>query len=363
MKKILWITGDYFIDVDFLIVPYIKSHYDYDIKWVVLKSINSGIYIDPTLPCDIVEIRHKSKDPRIAFEFSRIFKKMNKSNADLIYSNFVGMPYYFPILRCYFKGVPIVHAAHNVIPYKGWPNKRMTSCYIKYIFRINNYFHLFSKFTADYFIRHYSNKSLMCCPMPLKSYGVVGTNNYNVDSSKINLLFFGNVKANKRLDLLIKAMNLLPNDIQKKLHLNICGKCDNKDKYLQMIGDNHNIKTYFHRIADEDIPELFTKHDYLVLPYQDVAQSGPQMIAYNYNLPVIASDIEGFKERIEDGKTGYLFVSGDCNSLKDILNKVALLNNAEYIKMKKSLEEYVDKNYSLDKLASRYTAYFSTIIG
>ena len=43
-----------------------------------------------------------------------------------------------------------------------------------------------------------------------------------------------------------------------------------------------------------------------MLPYQDVAQSGPHMIAYNYNLPVIASDIEGFAERVEDGENSFL---------------------------------------------------------
>lgn len=43
-----------------------------------------------------------------------------------------------------------------------------------------------------------------------------------------------------------------------------------------------------------------------MLPYQDVAQSGPHMIAYNYNLPVIASDINGFVERVEDGKMVFI---------------------------------------------------------
>lgn len=72
-----------------------------------------------------------------------------------------------------------------------------------------------------------------------------------------------------------------------------------------MIGNTSNITAEFRRIDDEEIPELFTKSDYLVLPYEDVAQSGPHMIAYNYNLPVIASDIDGFKERVVDGENGF----------------------------------------------------------
>ena len=46
--KVAWITGDYFIDVDFLLVPYMKEHYkdEIDISWTVIKSHNSNIQID-----------------------------------------------------------------------------------------------------------------------------------------------------------------------------------------------------------------------------------------------------------------------------------------------------------------------------
>lgn len=43
--KIAWITGDYFIDVDFLLVPYMKEHYknELEIHWIVIKSHNSNV--------------------------------------------------------------------------------------------------------------------------------------------------------------------------------------------------------------------------------------------------------------------------------------------------------------------------------
>ena len=46
--KIAWITGDYFIDVDFMLVPYMKDYYKdkIDISWTVIKSHNSNIQID-----------------------------------------------------------------------------------------------------------------------------------------------------------------------------------------------------------------------------------------------------------------------------------------------------------------------------
>ena len=51
----------------------------------------------------------------------------------------------------------------------------------------------------------------------------------------------------------------LPQDVQEHVHLNICGNCRmNKKAFLQQIGDCKGISTYFKRIPDEEIPELFT---------------------------------------------------------------------------------------------------------
>ena len=65
-----------------------------------------------------------------------------------------------------------------------------------------------------------------------------------------------------------------------------------------------------------------------MLPYQDVAQSGPHMIAYNYNLPVIASDIDGFAERVEDGVNGFLFRVNDKESLKAAITKPPIITTS-----------------------------------
>ena len=49
---------------------------------------------------------------------------------------------------------------------------------------------------------HYPKKSFFYAPMVVKDFGKVQTDNYTVDEKKVNLLFFGNVVANKRLDWL-----------------------------------------------------------------------------------------------------------------------------------------------------------------
>lgn len=361
MKSVIWITGDYFIDVDRSLVPYLQKNYpEWHIDWIVIKSANSNIQVPTNTPTKIYQLKYRGKDPRIFLEYYKIIKCLTNEYYDIIYSDYVGYPYYYPILLKKAKK-PVVHAAHNVIPYEVW-SKSLRN-FVHYIFLHNNYFQLFSKFTAEYFKEHYPNKSFFYAPMVVKDFGFVRTDHYHFDEEKINLLFFGNIVANKRLDLLIEAMKSLPVTLQEKVQLNICGNCKNGVEYYKnLIGKCSYISTHFRRIPDEDVPELFTKSQFLMLPYQDVAQSGPHMIAYNYNLPVIASNIPGFTERVENGINGFIFNVDDKKSLTNAIVKAITMEKDEYTRMKQSLSEYVKRSFSLKSVASKYIIYFNSII-
>ena len=358
--KIAWITGDYFIDVDFLLVPYMKEHYneEFDISWTVIKSHNSNIRISSDLNCKVITLKYRNKDPMVIGEYYHIVKQL-KDSVDIIYSDFVGAPFYYPILLNTVKNKPIVHAAHNVIPYPVWP--LLLKLYVKYVFKHNNHFQMFSKFTAEYFKEHYPGKSYFYCPMTLKGYGEVTTDNYKIDSSKLNLLFFGNVVQNKRLDLLIQAVKELPVEVKQRVHLTVAGKCNVPQPYLEQINGDGIISVFFKRIDDCEVAELFTKHDFLVLPYQDVAQSGPHMIAYYYDLPVIASNIDGFKERIVDGVNGLLFKNKSVDDLKKKIIKAVKMSEEERANMKRNLKVFADENFSLAKVSGKYVEYFKSI--
>ncbi len=60
----------------------------------------------------------------------------------------------------------------------------------------------------------------------------------------------------------------------------------------------------------------------VVLPYLKSTQSGIIPIAYNFNKIVVASDIKGLNEFVQNGKTGFLFKRNDSQELYEILNKI-----------------------------------------
>ena len=99
-----------------------------------------------------------------------------------------------------------------------------------------------------------------------------------------------------------------------------------------------------------------------MLPYEDVAQSGPHMIAYNYNLPVIASNIDGFAERVEDGENGFLFEPRNVESLRDAIIKAVEIGKDGYKQMKDNLHNYVEDNFSLEAVAPKYVEFFNEVM-
>ena len=362
-KKIVWITGDSFKDVDMLLVPYLKERMpEFDIKWYIFCGYNSKVEFDDIKPEKIFRLNKRLRDLSNISVYKRIFNEIKVKNADLIYSDHLGLPYYYPVLSSMVNKSKVIHAAHNVMPYPVWPAS--LKWYVWYLFHAFNNFQMFSKHTAKWFGEHYPKKKMFYAPMVVKDFGRVRTDNYVVDDEKVNILFFGNVVANKRLDLLIDAVKALPMDIQEKVHLNICGNCTkmNKQDFIDQIGDCKSISTYFKRIPDEEIPELFTKHQFFMLPYEDVAQSGPHMIAYNYNLPVIASNIDGFAERVEDGENGFLFEPRNVESLRDAIIKAVEIGKDGYKQMKDNLHNYVEDNFSLEAVAPKYVEFFNDVM-
>lgn len=359
-KKIVWITGDWALDTDQTVVPYLRDHVGLDIEWYVICTRNSKVQTEKSPLDKVYRLSYRNRQLKCANQYYHMFKDMQVDKADLIYSDNIGYPYYYPALFLAKKrSTPIIHGAHNVIPYPVWPTSLRIA--VKMIFAMNSHFQLFSKFTAQYFKEHYPKKSMFYAPMTVKDFGPVSTDNYQLDETKVNLLFFGNVVANKRLDLLIDAIKGLPAEIQERVHLNICGKCVEAERYLRQIDGCKAISTYFKRIDDCEIAELFTKNQFFMLPYQDVAQSGPHMIAYNYNLPVIATDIEGFAERVDDGKNGFLFHRNDEESLRQAIIKAASLSKEEYAQLKANLAKYTAENFSVEVVAKKYLEYFETI--
>lgn len=133
------------------------------------------------------------------------------------------------------------------------------------------------------------------------------------------LLFFGQIKDVKGLDLLLKAMPFVLQH-QPDAVLLIAGKPWKTDfsvyqAKIDELGINHACITHIKFIADDEVPLYYAAADLVVLPYLRIYQSGVLLMAMSYGKTVLVSNIPGMLEVVQDQETGFVFHSGNVDDL------------------------------------------------
>ncbi len=164
---------------------------------------------------------------------------------------------------------------------------------------------------------------------------------------EFTLLFFGQIKEIKGLDVMLKALAIVTNQ-NKNVKLIVAGRAyqidlANYESIIHELKLSPFIQTDFRYIPDNEVHSLFNKADIVVLPYKEIYQSGVLLLAMSYGKPLICSGLEAFKEIITDEDTGFIFKNGDTMDLANtilkvidnpqLLNKVSL-NASRLIKTK-----------------------------
>jgi glycosyltransferase involved in cell wall biosynthesis len=126
------------------------------------------------------------------------------------------------------------------------------------------------------------------------------------------LLFFGVIRRNKGLHVLLDAMDRL-----SEFHLTVAGEAREPayvrreilPRIRRLRGAGRSVDLTERFIPDADLPALFADHSALVLPYTRAfaAQSGAAFLALAYNTPVLASDAGGLGELFEGRAVGACF--------------------------------------------------------
>ena len=121
------------------------------------------------------------------------------------------------------------------------------------------------------------------------------------------------------------------------------------------------------RIPHEQIPGLYSVIDILVyprysIPLTEIVTPLKPLESMSMGKPIIASDIGGHRELIQDGYTGLLFKPGDINSL---LEKLNLLLDDPGLRSHLSMQEveWVHQNRSWEKTTSAYSEVYSMALG
>jgi len=357
-RNICWITPDYFSLVDSSIVPLLAN--DYNIKWIIINTKNSKrkseeLFSDKLIPQEI-HLKYKQRDPRIIFQFFKLLMAIRRGNYDLIYLSFHGLPFFFPIFFTLINPKKTIYGAHNVSTPRGASNEKLMRLYHKYAHKRFQNFHVFSKSQLEFIKKLLPGKKHYYAPLAVKDYG---NSVLTPPKDIIRFLFFGYIREYKRLDLLLKSFHEIYSSGTTNIELYVAGNCENWKPYESMITNTSGIITRIEIIPDRDIPDLVSSCHYMVLPYQDGAQSAVLTLAYLYNKPVIVSDIESFKQFVIEGATGFSFKNQSQESLTTVMRKVIEEHETNYTDLKINVKTLVDEEFAIERIVDRYKSFLN----
>lgn len=237
-------------------------------------------------------------------------KAINNYNPDILIIAY-WMPFVAPALGmvCSFidKKTKVVALIHNAIPHE---KRFFDKAFAKYFFKKCDRFIVLSESVKSDLQMLVPKADILVTPHPIYDQYKERINKseacrlLNIDSEKKNLLFFGLIRDYKGLDLLIGAMSFLDDSYQ----LIIAGECyGNFLKYQELIDRSplkSNIKVFEQYIPDDMVTTLFSAADVLILPYRDATQSGVVAVAYQMEIPIIATNTGALGQTILSSSTG-----------------------------------------------------------
>ena len=279
----------------------------------------------------------------------------------------IGFLEFLNLVLCKLFRFRVVLSIHDIVPFAEGVSNQVFS---KWSYRISDILMAHSRIGEQELKRLHQVDRKSVAYVPLGNYLYTASQLkssdearqiLNIPLGKKVLLFFGQIKVVKGLDVLLEALAEVIK-IRKDIVLVIAGKVwkDDFDKYQKIIDDNSLRKycrLYIRYINDKELGTFFGAADLVVLPYRRIYQSAVLLTAIAYGRPVLVSDIGGMKEIIEHEYTGFLFTAEDKT---DLAKQIAIILNDRSL-----MEQVVDnatelmvQKYSWKEIGRQTTVYY-----
>jgi D-inositol-3-phosphate glycosyltransferase len=207
----------------------------------------------------------------------------------------------------------IVCIAHNVIPHDKRPGDLL---FTKFAFRAFDSFVVQAEIVERDLKAIIPNAKFIRLDHPV--YDLFGTRmdrsearrKLSIPADAPVILFFGYIRKYKGLDILLRAMPQIIEQLPE-IRLIVAGEFygDEQD-YRTLIEElripSKNLLLVNDYIPNEEVPLYFSAANAAVVPYRSATQSGIVQIAYNFDVPVIATNVGGLPEIVKDGTSGLI---------------------------------------------------------
>lgn len=291
------------------------------------------------------------------FSWFRTAFHILKTKPDLLIFKY-WMPFFAPcygtitlLTKIFNRNIKVIYICDNIIPHE----RRIGDIFLtKYAFMTVDGGIVQSDAVEKDFVALFPNKKFINTPHPV--YTIFGNilpkgeakKELKLDDEKI-ILFFGYIRPYKGLDILIDAMPEILKKVKVKL-VAVGEAYEDELKYrnhIEKLGLSENVILNTDYVPNNEVGKFFSAADVVVLPYKSATQSGIVQIAYNFNKPVIATDVGGLSEVVINEKTGFIV---EPNSPKKLAEAVIRFyeENKESIFVENVIQE--KQKYSWDRM-------------
>ena len=175
------------------------------------------------------------------------------------------------------------------------------------------------------------------------------------------ILYFGRYSREKGVLTILKAFNILK--CKEKLVLVGNGtELDNINNYILENKLQNKVEVYG-AIFGKEMEQIIEKAKAILVPsewYENGAFVALQALAKGKI--VIASNIAGLAEIIQDGETGFLAEPGNPKSFAEVVEKALNMTESEYLKMSEKIVNYAKQRCDAQKYIFQLTNYYAKLI-
>jgi glycosyltransferase involved in cell wall biosynthesis len=166
------------------------------------------------------------------------------------------------------------------------------------------------------------------------------------------ILYFGMIRRYKGVPILVRAFDLLPEEVAAASNLVIAGEDwgDDPDLYQAVAKSRYKDRIVFRPqfIPDESVAQYFSAADVVVLPYLRTYGSGVANIAVAQGKPIVMSNTATLLESFDAYEGSEFFPVGDSEALRDSLLKTY----EKWLQEKERRYTFQDNSWSY--IAQRY---------
>ncbi len=253
-------------------------------------------------------------------------REIRRRQPDLLIMKY-WLPFFGPcfgtIARIVRKGTKtrVLYICDNVVPHERRPGDRV---FTTYAFGAGDFFIVQSDAVERDLKALLPNARYRKVPHPV--YNIFGElldkqqarQRLGVTAERM-LLFFGYVRPYKGLNVMLEAMAQIITRIKATLY--VVGEFyDDRDRYVKKIAElglESHVVVNADYVPNDTVGLYFSAADVVMLPYISATQSGIAQIAYNFNKPVIATNVGGLAEVVHDGVTGFVVPPNNPAALAD----------------------------------------------